>query len=197
MPRPSVEVERRQQILDATCAVIAKSGLQQLRVADVATAAGVSTGTVHYYFETKKELVDAAFVFNFEESLARRQWMRESTREPLELLQEIVESYLPSSGKSLRAWRVWAQLWAEGIRDPALRRVNEDLYGQWRQLVAEVIKAAQDAGTARAGDPVRLANMLVGMVDGLAMQVLLRSPSMSLATMRETCRVFVTDLVGC
>jgi AcrR family transcriptional regulator len=67
MPRPSVEAERRRQILDATCAVIAKSGLRQLRVSDVATAAGISSGMVHYYFDTKDELVSAAFEFNFAE----------------------------------------------------------------------------------------------------------------------------------
>jgi AcrR family transcriptional regulator len=196
MPRPSVEVERRRQILDATCAVIAKSGLRQLRVSDVGIAAGVSSGMVHYYFDTKEDLVSAAFEFNFAESLQRRQWLRDSAKDPLELLRELVESYLPSSGKSLRAWKVWAELWAEGIRDPALQKVNADLYGQWRQLVREVIEAAQQAGAARQGDPARLADMLVAMIDGLAVQVLLRSPTMTVATMRETCHAFIADHIG-
>jgi AcrR family transcriptional regulator len=196
VPRPSVEAQRRKQILDAACAVIAKRGLQQLRVVDVAAAAGVSSGTIHYYFDTKKELVNAAFEYNFRHSLERRRWMRDETREPLELLGEIVESYLPNRGASLRAWKVWADLWAEGIRDPALQEINEELYGQWRELVRGAIAAAQRAGAAHHGDPELLANMLIGMVDGLAMQVLLRAKAMPLETMREACRTFIDRLIA-
>jgi AcrR family transcriptional regulator len=196
LPRPSVEVERRKQILDAACTVIAKNGLQDLRLLEVAAVAGVSSGTIHYYFDTKKELINAAFEYNFKHSLERRKWLRDETREPLELLGEIVESYLPTRGVSLRAWRVWANLWAEGIRDPALRKINEELYDQWRELVRHTIAAAQQAGTAREGDPELLANMLIGMVDGLAMQVLLHAKAMSLDTMRETCRAFIDELIA-
>jgi AcrR family transcriptional regulator len=196
VPRPSVEVERRKQILDAACTVIAKNGLQDLRLLEVAAVAGVSSGTIHYYFDTKKELITAAFEYNFKHSLERRKWLRDETREPLELLGEIVESYLPTRGVSLRAWRVWANLWAEGIRDPALRKINEELYDQWRELVRNTIAAAQRAGTAREGDPELLANMLIGMVDGLAMQVLLHAKAMSLDTMRETCRAFIDELIA-
>lgn len=196
MPRPSVEVERRKQILDAACTVIAKNGLQDLRLLEVAAVAGVSSGTIHYYFDTKKELINAAFEYNFRHSLERRKWLRDETREPLELLGEIVESYLPTRGVSLRAWRVWANLWAEGIRDPALRKINEELYDQWRELVRNAIAAAQRAGTAREGDPELLANMLIGMLDGLAMQVLLRAKAMPLDTMRETCRAFIDELIA-
>jgi AcrR family transcriptional regulator len=196
VPRPSVEVERRKQILDAACTVIAKNGLQDLRLLEVAAVAGVSSGTIHYYFDTKKELITAAFEYNFKHSLERRKWLRDETREPLELLGEIVESYLPTRGVSLRAWRVWANLWAEGIRDPALRKISEELYDQWRELVRNTIAAAQRAGTAREGDPELLANMLIGMLDGLAMQVLLHAKAMSLDTMRETCRAFIDELIA-
>ena len=196
MPRPSVEVERRKQILDAACTVIAKNGLQDLRLLEVAAVAGVSSGTIHYYFDTKKELINAAFEYNFRHSLERRKWLRDETREPLELLGEIVESYLPTRGVSLRAWRVWANLWAEGIRDPALRKINEELYDQWRELVRNTIAAAQRAGTAREGDPELLANMPIGMLDGLAMQVLLHAKAMSLDSMRETCRAFINELIA-
>jgi len=39
VPRPSVEAERREQILDAACDVIARSGVANLRMADIAKVA--------------------------------------------------------------------------------------------------------------------------------------------------------------
>lgn len=59
-----------------------------------------------------------------------------------------------------------------------------------------MIRAAQTEGLARAGDPVTLANMLIGMLDGLAVQVILQSPSMPLDSMRETCKAFIGAVIA-
>jgi hypothetical protein len=77
-----------------------------------------------------------------------------------------------------------------------LQEINDRLYGQWRDVVTGVIRAAQDEDLARAGDAGVQANMLIGMLDGLAVQVVLESPSMSLEIMRETCRTFIGDVIA-
>jgi AcrR family transcriptional regulator len=196
MPRPNVEAERREQILLATCAVISEVGLHDLRVADVARRAGVSSGIVHYYFDSKRAVLAAAFEFNFSRSLARRRALLESKRAPLDLLAQLVESYLPGDGETLNAWRVWAELWAEALRDLEFQAVNERVYGEWRQLVVELIVRAQGDGSARPGDPVELADMLIAMIDGLATQVLAHSPQMPAARMRGTLRTFVGTYIA-
>ncbi|ANW65808.1 TetR family transcriptional regulator [Mycobacterium sp. djl-10] len=196
MPRPSVEAERRPQILAAACEVIATAGIPALRLSDVARAAGVSSGTVHYYFETKKEVITAAFEFNLTDSLARRQELLTSGKDSLAILHDLVESYLPNDELSVRAWKVWLALWAEGSRDAVLQEINDRLYGQWRDVVASVIADAQAAGTARPGDASVQANMLIGMLDGLAVQVVLESPNMSLALMRTTCKTFISEVIA-
>lgn len=196
MPRPSVEAERRVQILSAACSAIASLGIPALRLSDVAKEAGVSSGTVHYYFESKKDVIAAAFEFNLTDSLARRQELLASGKDGLAVLQDLVDSYLPNDELSLRAWKVWLALWAEGSRDPVLQEINDRLYGQWRDVVAGVIRSAQSEGLVRAGDPVVLANMLIGLLDGLAVQVVLESPNMSLELMRETCRTFIGNVIA-
>lgn len=196
MPRPSVEAERRPQILSAACEVIAQIGIPALRLSDVAKQAGVSAGTVHYYFDTKRDVITAAFEFNLTDSLARRQELLSSGKDGLAVLHDLVESYLPTDERSRRAWKVWLALWAEGSRDPVLQEINDRLYGQWRDVVAGVIRAAQREGLARSGDPVVLANMLIGMLDGLAVQVILSSQSMPVDAMRETCKTFIGDVIA-
>lgn len=196
MPRPNVEAERRPQILSAACEVIATVGVPELRLADVAKVAGVSSGTVHYYFETKKDVINAAFAFNLEQSLERRQQLLNSAKGNLAILGDLVESYLPKDEVSRQAWKVWLALWAEASRDEHLQEVNERLYGQWRDVVAGIIEAAQRDGSARAGNPVQLANMLVGMLDGMAVQVLLGSRGLTLAAMRKICKAFIREMIA-
>ena len=122
MPRPHVEEERRQQILQATWHVIALSGFRSLRLADVAKRAGVSSGMIHYYFDTKRDLLKAAFEQYYAHSMQRRQWIMETGKGPLELLNLLVESYLPIEDETVEGWRVWSELWVEGLQEPDLQQ---------------------------------------------------------------------------
>jgi AcrR family transcriptional regulator len=196
MPRPHVEEERRHQILEATWHVIAVSGFRGLRLSDVAKRAGVSSGMIHYYFDTKDDLVKAAFERYYEHSTQRRQWLMKTDRGPLELLKAIVESYLPIEDETLEGWHVWSELWVEGLQEPDLRELNEDFYGQWRRLVAGIIRDGQNAGLIRDGSAIELANMLIAMIDGLAIQVLLGSRSLTAERMRTTCMAFIDEMLA-
>jgi len=196
MPRPHVEEERRQQILEATWHVIAVSGFRSLRLSDVAKRAGVSSGMIHYYFDTKRDLLKAAFERYYERSTQRRQWIMAAGKGPLEMLKLIVESYLPIEDETLEGWHVWSELWVEGLQEPDLQQLNEDFYGQWRRSVADIIRDGQDAGIIRDGSAIELANMLIAMIDGLAIQVLLGSRSMTPGRMRATCLAFIDEMLA-
>ncbi len=196
MPRPHVEEERREQILQATWRVISTIGFRALRMSDVAVQAGVSTGMIHYYFDTKRQLVRAAFERYFTHMIERRQWITESDANPLELLKLLVTSYVPHDEETLQGWRVWSELWVEGLQEPDLRQINEEFYGQWRRTVAGLIRDGQDAGLVREGNAVVLANILVGMVDGLAIQTLLGSSSMTVDRMQATCDTYLDEMLA-
>lgn len=196
MPRPSVEAERKDQILRATCQVIAEAGIRDLRMTDVARRAGISSGMIHYYFDSKQELMRAAFEYNFRHSLERRTAMLQGGGDPLTLLERVIESYAPAEPDSVAAWRVWAELWVHGLHEPELQEINESIYGDWRRIVAGLVRDAQDHALIGDGDPVEIANTIVAMIDGLAIQVLLGSRNMTVDRMRATCRAYLRDLAG-
>ncbi|MEU8797509.1 TetR/AcrR family transcriptional regulator [Spirillospora sp. NPDC048819] len=187
MPRPSVEAERREQILRAACAVVSEKGYKALRVTDVARHAKISTGSVHYYFETKRDLVHAAFEWNFSRSLERRKSILARHDNARDRLHAFVDSYLPHDEETAAAWRVWAETWVEALHVPDLRELNERIYGEWRGVIAEIIRAGQAEGLIISGDPIVLANTLVSMIDGLAIQALVGSRHMTIRRMRSVC----------
>lgn len=187
MARPSVEAERREQILAATREVVAEKGFRAMRVSDVAKRSGASSGTVHYYFETKRDLMQAAFEWNFHASQARRNHLIATEKDPRDRLRAFLDSYLPVDEVVIESWYMWIELWAAALHDPELRKLNETVYGEWRHTVAGIISEGQRQGHFVAGDPTLLANGLVSMVDGLALQVLLGSRDMTLEAMRQVC----------
>ncbi|HQR79626.1 MAG TPA: TetR/AcrR family transcriptional regulator, partial [Actinomycetota bacterium] len=184
MPRPNVAAQRREQILAATREVVAEKGFKAMRVADVARKAGTSSGTIHNYFETKRDLMRAAFEWNFHDSQARRIPLVEAGQDPRDRLRAVLHSYLPSDEVVVQSWHMWIEFWSEALHDVELQELNERVYGEWRRTLAAIIRDGQDRGCFVAGDPVVLAHGLVGMVEGLALQVRLGSRNMTLVDMR-------------
>ncbi|GGI07015.1 TetR/AcrR family transcriptional regulator [Egicoccus halophilus] len=195
MTRTSVVAARREQILGATCEVAAEVGFRSLRVTDVAQRVGCSSGTVHYYFATKRALIRAAFEHNFQASLARRAAILDSDGDAVVRLRSLIASYLPESPVTVEAWKVWAELWVGALHDPDLRELNDVVYGAWRSRVAEIIAEGQRDGTMQPGDPQVLANAVIGLIDGLSIQVLLESRSLDVLHVHEVCDLILRSAV--
>lgn len=194
MARPSAVTERRREILEATCEMVAERGFRDLRVADVARRAGYSSGTVHYYFDSKDSLLAEAFRFQYEESRVRRAHALGAEADPVVRLRKLADVYLPSSTETIRSWRVWMELWVSALRDPVMGNVNDVYYGEWRQAVVDAVVEGCESGALRVADPTAFADMYVAMMDGLAIQVLVGARHMDLDRMRSTCRAFVDSI---
>ncbi|MBI3673339.1 MAG: TetR family transcriptional regulator C-terminal domain-containing protein [Rhizobiales bacterium] len=65
---------RRQQLIEATIAILARKGYSALTVADVAKAAGLSVGIIGFHFDSKEGLLAACLHALAEEY--RRTWRR-------------------------------------------------------------------------------------------------------------------------
>lgn len=191
MARPNVEVERRQQILLSTCQVIAHQGVKELRMADIAQAAGLSTGIIHYYFDNKKDLIRAAFQKNFERSLQNRADISNSDKTPLEKLHAHIDATLPTDKDSIRAWHVWMELWSASLHDTDLQKLNDQAYTERRQIIIQVVENCQQNGSLKIKDPAETADMLMALLDGLALQVLAQSTVMDTRHMRSTGHAFI------
>ncbi|MEA2508771.1 MAG: hypothetical protein QOG21_853 [Actinomycetota bacterium] len=193
-PRPNVEEERRRQILEAACEAIAERGFAAVRISDVAAKAATSTGTVHYYFENRRDVLRQALRFAFEQSLNRQLGELARLRSPRRRLERLIELNLPNAEEVTQEWIVWMEFWLEAVHHPEMRPMNEQLYGRWRKVVGDIIADGQAAGDFREDvDADSLANRFVALMDGLAIQALLHSPQMTVAKMRRVLGDFVTS----
>lgn len=191
-PRPNVEEARRRQILEAACAAIAERGFAAVRISDVAAKASTSTGTVHYYFANRRDVLRQALRFAFDQSIERQLVELARLRSPRRRLERLIELNLPDGGEVTEEWVVWMEFWLEAVHHPEMRPVNEELYGRWRKVVGDIIEAGQASGDFREeADPDSLANRFVALMDGLAIQVLLHSHAMTVQKMRQVLGDFV------
>jgi AcrR family transcriptional regulator len=184
-PAP-VARDARERILEAACDVIAEHGIEDVRIARIATLAGVSPPLVHYHFATREALLGEALEHSFELlgdfrttpaddehwSAARRLgWM--------------VDQSLPFPGMGDREWRLWLELWGQAARREELRDVAARLYSRYDAWIAEVVEDGVAAGEFHARDAHAVVQRLVAAIDGIGLRVLVDDPAMELAHARR------------
>ncbi|MFD8062717.1 TetR/AcrR family transcriptional regulator [Streptomyces cyaneofuscatus] len=173
--------ERREEMLRATVEQIEIRGASSVRIADVASALGVSNALVLYHFSTKEKLVAAAFGYAAEADLAQLRKLLARRTSAVRRLRAAVRWYAPTG--QAKGWRLWIEGWAVSLREPALREVAGDLDRRWKAELAEVIAEGAAAGEFRCEDPESAAWRLTALLDGLAVQMTSYAGPLSRSTM--------------
>ncbi|MFC9186641.1 TetR/AcrR family transcriptional regulator [Streptomyces cyaneofuscatus] len=173
--------ERREEMLRATVEQIEIRGASFVRIADVASALGVSNALVLYHFSTKEKLVAAAFGYAAEADLAHLRKLLARRTSAVRRLRAAVRWYAPTG--QAKGWRLWIEGWAVSLREPALREVAGDLDRRWKAELAEVIAEGAAAGEFRCEDPESAAWRLTALLDGLAVQMTSYAGPLSRSTM--------------
>ena len=195
--RPSVEPERREQLIAAAARVIARSGYDAATVRDVAREAGVSTGVIAYYFEGKDDLFAHVLRSASRAFRARLQQARDAAVTPRERLLALAEAATPADDEAARAHALWIDFWARAARDPALANLTVRLYDGWRREIADTVREGQSAGAFRAdADADAFARGFAAAADGLATHVVLHRGVVSPDDMRAACAALVDALAA-
>jgi AcrR family transcriptional regulator len=167
--RRKVEV-RREEILAATVEQVQQRGFANTRVADVASALGVSPALIFYHFETKDRLLADAFSYAAERDLVRLADVVGKPGTATQRLRSVLRLYSPS-GSTPPGWTLWVDAWAAALRTAELRRVSKRLDLRWKEAVAEIIADGVRSGEFRCPDPHAAAWRITALIDGLAIQV--------------------------
>jgi AcrR family transcriptional regulator len=163
---------RREQIVRATIRCLAREGYTRLTMKKVAREAGVSQGILHYYFEDKRAML-AATLEVVTRDLDRRVAAAQSRtgRDPGARLRALVRACLEVAVQRPEVWVVFVEFWGEMLHDRRLRDLNTAVYMRTRRLIGRLIAEGVRAGRFRAVDPARAAAVVLGLVDGLSLQL--------------------------
>jgi AcrR family transcriptional regulator len=169
--RPDV---RREEILDATLAVVVRDGLVAARVGDVAEHLGVSTALVFYHFGTKDALVAEAFAYAVERDLSGLAGAVEGEREPVERLRRVLELYGPTGTATGTAsgWRLWIDAWALAQHEAEIRNALRRLDLRWTEALRQVVDDGVARGSFTCNDPSATVARVSALLDGLSVAVL-------------------------
>ncbi|MEJ2734170.1 MAG: TetR/AcrR family transcriptional regulator [Anaerolineae bacterium] len=165
--------ERRSQILDAALTVFSSKGFHATNVSDVAAQAGVSQGTIYWYFDSKDDLLLAAllsFFDNFGEDMLSALDESLTADDKLRALGQIMVSFA-AMGEGLFA--LFMEYWGSSDRREDAARMWADLLTEYKDVVVGIIQAGVQSGEFRPVDADALVWALMAAYDGLAAYMVL------------------------
>jgi AcrR family transcriptional regulator len=162
MPKIVDVEQRRAEITDATARLIARSGIEAVRMREVAAEAGWTTGAVAHYFADKRELL----LTTFQASLAGRRSLRpaRAAGSPRQQLWAALEGALPLDDDRRRHWMVTITCCSQAVAIPELATAQREAYREFHDHIAGLCRAA--------GIDAAMAAESIAIADGIAIQAL-------------------------
>ena len=165
--------ERRQAIVAATRAVMARQGIAATTVRDVAAELGTSSGLIHHYYSSMDDLLAEAFEQAARSDLLEVLAAVAQGRDAVDRLAIFFDTYDRGmrDGSGEFGIQIWLDAWAEAARRPALRRTSRRLNEEWQNVLAGIIGDGIRAGEMRCDDIDASAWRILSLLDGLILQV--------------------------
>jgi TetR/AcrR family transcriptional repressor of bet genes len=188
-PKVGVAPLRREQIVRATIRCLAREGYSGLTMKQVSREAGVSQGILHYYFADKRAILVAALHAVMDDLDARvRLAQARSGPDPAARLQALIEASLRTAVEAREVWVVFVEFWGEMMHDDRLRAINAALYTRMRRLIGALIRQGTRGGHFRAVESTRAAAVVLGLLDGVALQLTFDPKAFDVATAARFCQ---------
>jgi AcrR family transcriptional regulator len=169
-----LDSEKARRIVEAMRASVGLRGAAGSTFDQVAQAAGVSRGLLHYYFGSKERLLVEVVRHDCEiriSALRERLADASSVDELIESMLAGFNSFVEDEGAAAPA--LIFELFSEGRRNPEIRDELGELYRSVRATVAEALVAKQEEGVvALRADAASVASIIFAMADGAALQIL-------------------------
>jgi AcrR family transcriptional regulator len=179
-------VTARERILDAAVKLIAREGIDDVRIARIAMAAGVSASLLHYHFESREALLAEALEHSYDLAGTARISVPEDEPAPAgRRLKAMIDQCLPLDDELRDDWVLWVELWLRAVRHPELRPTAARLYDRMHTWFADVIAEGAADGEFAVEDPERTADRLLALIDGYGVRALNEDPAMPVQRARE------------
>src|ERR1700690_413164 len=187
---------RRQTLIKATIAIIARHGFSGTTVSRVARKAGVSVGLMNFHFDSKERLFRETFRHLSEEyEDVWQKNLHKAPADPLARLRTMIETNFDRRIFTPEKLAVWFTFWSDAQLRGRYRAAATRVERRYIEAIeAEIARARPRAARPRTDRPAGdVAPPLMAMIDGFWLQSLLYPRGFSRAEAVATCLAFIEE----
>ncbi|MFB6165835.1 MAG: TetR/AcrR family transcriptional regulator [Haloarculaceae archaeon] len=155
----------RAAIMDATYRALCEHGYAELTTKAIAEEAGKSTALLHYYYDTKEELL-VAFLEYLLENFNERVAFDDERDDPAEQLSTVIETLVGGPEDYRNFQTAMLELRSQAPYNEAYREQLRENDRELTALLAGIVERGIEAGVFRDVDPTRTARFIVAAIDG-------------------------------
>jgi AcrR family transcriptional regulator len=171
MPKQVDAKLKRSEFVEATWRVIRGEGLSAATLRRVAAEAGCTTGALTHYFSNREALLVQALRIAHFAAGARMIEAAERVKGDLRRLETIVLEALPLDAKRMQEWKTHLAFWGEAFDNEMLRQENARRFREWGELLEQYLAPIVPRPEALRREAV----LLMGLIDGLALRLVLQT----------------------
>lgn len=173
MPKLVDREQRRQEILEVTWRIMASRGADAATMREIAREAGYANGALAPYFSSKDALVEAAYVYVFDQTNERIGAAVAGKRGVAALRAFLVE-VLPTTELTRLEARIVLPFWNRAVTDERLALLNDGAFRRWRREIGALLEQGREDGDVTVDTPDDvLVDQLLSLALGLQVLALL------------------------
>jgi AcrR family transcriptional regulator len=159
-------------VLSAALDLFTKLGIDQVRLAEIARQAGMSSGQVMHYFTTKEHILLETLAWQERQISSQRLADLPQVAGAWQQVECFADLYLPS-GPADPAWILWTQAWGRALHNADVAAFLDELVQPWEEELAEIAqRGAQEGAFSLQVPPGDFATCYCAMLDGLGLMYL-------------------------
>lgn len=152
--RRAPDHERKHDLIRATLECVAENGIHAATVRAIAVRAGVTSGLIRHYFESKNNMIEAAYRTTMTEMTALvKQASQDAENTAGDRLRQFIAANLSTPVIDIKRLTLWASFISRVHVDAAMAEIHREHYLDFRRelepLVGDVLaEAGRPAGQA-------------------------------------------------
>jgi AcrR family transcriptional regulator len=165
-PKPDVSEARKKQIMEAAISVFNRNGFNDSRMDDIVEEAGISKGTVYWYFKNKEELIISILDHIFGEEFSRMEKADDSTLPPRQCLTRYFDLYIKDLTVMMPFAPIIYEFYALAFRNKTVKTVMQGYLKRFVNSVEPIIQRGIESGDFQKVDSRFVAMAFGSQIEG-------------------------------
>ncbi len=187
----TLELKRKEQILDAALNVIVKNGYHQSRMDDIVSTSGLSKGAIYWYYKSKKDVyLDLVnhWVNRYSNSLME---LPQKDTSSSKQLKNMFNTFFEQFENDPVVFKALLEFWSLAGRDDDFNKKLEKVTHNFIQYLETIIQKGVKSGELKNVNPKITAMSIMVVIEGISWFTLFKKNGVSAKEYTDTVSEFI------